>query len=219
MSFSDAQIYESWFESKVGASVKRLEDALILKLRKELSGKGLLEIGSGSGAFAETFELAGVSHYEGLEPEEAMLGFALRERSQYKFSKGFAEELPFPDNSFDVCAFVTSLEFVDDVYAAINEAARVSSGGLLAAYLNAESPVNMRRREKVRQNKASYPYKRFFSEDELVNVFAAVSARKVKSASAVFWEKENYPGFELFDRILTFSGLFRGSFSLLYAEF
>lgn len=52
-----------------------------------------------------------------------------------------AEEMPFPDNSFDVVLFVVSLQFVDDYRAALQRTAAVlrPGGRLIALLLNPAS--------------------------------------------------------------------------------
>lgn len=106
--------------------------------RKELLGrKKILEVGCGLGAFAERLSDLNIT---GLDSSEAMLQEA-RKRSNKIFVRGSAYCLPFPDSSFDVVFFVTTLEFLADYKKAIEEAARVleQDGKIVVMMLNPES--------------------------------------------------------------------------------
>jgi SAM-dependent methyltransferase len=66
------------------------------------------------------------------------------------YVKGRAEALPFADASFHAVLCMTTLEFVQDVDAAIREAARVTrrGGRLVFGVLNADSPWARLRRKQ-----------------------------------------------------------------------
>src|SRR3989304_7827873 len=59
---------------------------------------------------------------------------------------GRAEELPFPDNEFDIVSLITTLEFTDDPAKAIGEAIRVSRGRVFLGVLSGCSFKALHRR-------------------------------------------------------------------------
>ncbi len=52
-----------------------------------------------------------------------MLNYA--KKRKLSVEKGFAENLPYPDKSFDFAAFITSICFVDNPEKALKEAHRI----------------------------------------------------------------------------------------------
>jgi SAM-dependent methyltransferase len=50
--------------------------------------------------------------------------------------RGFAEDLPYEDNSFDTVALITALEFVNDPQLALREALRVARRHVILGILN-----------------------------------------------------------------------------------
>jgi SAM-dependent methyltransferase len=71
--------------------------------------------------------------------------------------------LPFADGSFDLVAFVTSLEFVADPAAALREARRVGRRGLILGVLNAASPLGLRRKLGARFRPSPYGPAHFYT--------------------------------------------------------
>lgn len=77
-------------------------------------------------------------HIRGIDIFSAMLHHA---PTEITVEQGDAQDLPFPDKSFDAVIFITSLEFITNEKKAIREAHRVlKAGGIfLAALLNTKS--------------------------------------------------------------------------------
>lgn len=61
---------------------------------------------------------------------------------------GDAVALPFPDHSFDLVSYVTSLEFFPDVKAALREGLRVARQGMLVGAINRQSLLGLKYRKK-----------------------------------------------------------------------
>lgn len=80
--------------------------------------------------------------------------------------RGVGEHLPLASAVFDAVIFVTTLEFVRDVDAALSEAARVTKPGgrVVLGVLNARGPWAARRR---RSEDAVWKSARFFSRAEI----------------------------------------------------
>ena len=85
------------------------------------------------------------------------------------FHRGFAEDLPFEDNSFNYACLVTTLEFVDDHYKALEEACRVAKDKIFLGVLNRYAIKGIQRRVKGVFIKSIYNHARFFSIWELKN--------------------------------------------------
>src|SRR4030042_729611 len=106
--------YDRWFDEN-----KEVYHSELLALKEVIpANKKGLEVGVGTGRFAEPL---GVEF--GVEPSDAMALIALKRK--IKVTKGFAEKIPFKDNSFDFVLFVTTICFLDDISKAFKEANRV----------------------------------------------------------------------------------------------
>jgi ubiquinone/menaquinone biosynthesis C-methylase UbiE len=102
------------------------------------TGARVLEVGCGTGAV--TRELAGwpgVAEVVGLDPSPTFLASARRHHppTNVEFLEGDARALQFPDRSFDVVVFHTTLCHVPEPEPALWQAARVlRPGGWLAVF-------------------------------------------------------------------------------------
>jgi ubiquinone/menaquinone biosynthesis C-methylase UbiE len=85
----------------------------------------ILDIGTGSGLFAEVFAAKGLQ-VTGIDANPEMLPAARQFVPSGSFQEGVAEELPFPDKSFDLVFMGLLLHETDDPAAAILEAYRVT---------------------------------------------------------------------------------------------
>jgi ubiquinone/menaquinone biosynthesis C-methylase UbiE len=107
-------------------------------LRKALKGRRhILDVGCGIGTFEQKLADLAIS---GVDTDAEMLE-AARARTTNTYCRADAAALPFRNASFDAVIFVTSLEFMDDYKAALDEAARVlqPKGSLVVMMLNPES--------------------------------------------------------------------------------
>jgi ubiquinone/menaquinone biosynthesis C-methylase UbiE len=96
----------------------------------ELSTKGgnirrVLDVGTGSGIFAEAFANAGLE-VEGLDANPEMLTAARELVPGVHFQEGTAESLPYPDAAFDLVFMGLLFHETDDRSKAMQEAARVA---------------------------------------------------------------------------------------------
>jgi len=76
--------------------------------------------------------------------------------------RGFAEDLPFDDNSFNYACFITTLEFVDDPRKAIEEACRVAKDRIFIGVLNRYALKGIQLRLKGIFTKSIYNRAQFF---------------------------------------------------------
>jgi ubiquinone/menaquinone biosynthesis C-methylase UbiE len=132
---SEHQRYDLWFERHIATYHSEL-----LAVRALLPWRGLgLSIGVGSGRFA-----APLGVQIGLDPVPAMLNYAMKR--DISAVQATAEALPFRNASFHYILSVTTICFVDDVIAMLNEAKRVLKlGGIIVlGFIDRETKLGQR---------------------------------------------------------------------------
>lgn len=152
--------YESWFVEN-----KTLFQSELLALRQVVPvGKKGIEIGIGSGIFAEQLNIC-----FGIDPSDNMLKVA--KKRNIEVIKGFAEELPFPDNSFDFAVFITSICFIANPTKAIREAHRIlkPNGNIIIAIIDKESHLGQILVREKNENKF-YKDATFYSVPEMIEL-------------------------------------------------
>ncbi|MDD2558740.1 MAG: class I SAM-dependent methyltransferase [Desulfuromonadaceae bacterium] len=137
--------YDEWFEKNHAVYAAELE--VIRQLLPSAEAKGV-EVGVGSGRFAAPLGIK-----IGVEPSEKMA--ALARKRGIRVVPGTAEDLPFPDNSFDFVLMVTTLCFVDDVAQSFREAFRVlkSEGCVIIGFVDKESPLGRQYAQRGEKSK------------------------------------------------------------------
>ena len=101
--------------------VQRVVD---LALKEEKKITSVLDIGTGSGLYAEEFSKRGL-RVAGVDANPEMIPAALSYVPEGEFKVGIAEELPFVDCEFDLVIMGLLLHETDDMLAALKEAYRV----------------------------------------------------------------------------------------------
>lgn len=96
-----------------------------------LNGKKVLDIGCGKGGVVVACALCGASEVVGSEPEEGEVEISKLRVKSYGLNnvtiiKGSAEEIPFPNEYFDLVSATSVLEHVKNPVKAIKEMARVT---------------------------------------------------------------------------------------------
>ena len=123
MSPADVREYLEFYETSLGREILGRE---VDYVRAWLGGcKRILDVGCGPGIFERGLEELDIT---GVDSSPEMLEVA-RGLADNRFVLGSAEELPFPDSSFDGLFFIASLEFTRNYRRALAEAARVLSRG------------------------------------------------------------------------------------------
>jgi ubiquinone/menaquinone biosynthesis C-methylase UbiE len=87
--------------------------------------QSVLDVGTGSGLFAEKFAAIGLQ-VTGLDANPEMLPVAQKYVPSGTFQEGNAEVLPFLDESFDLIFMGLLLHETDDILSALQEAYRVT---------------------------------------------------------------------------------------------
>lgn len=122
--------YENWFKAN-----KKLFQSELLALKQVVpTNKKGLEIGIGSGIFAEKLNIK-----FGIDPSKNMLKLARQRNLNADY--GIAERLSYSANSFDFVVFITSICFIDNPLKALREANRVikQNGDLIIAFIDKDS--------------------------------------------------------------------------------
>ncbi|MDD3605138.1 MAG: class I SAM-dependent methyltransferase [Kiritimatiellae bacterium] len=149
--------YAAWFEKHPAAY--RSELAAVRELWPD--GANGIEIGVGAGHFA-----APLGILRGVEPSERMRLQALKRK--IGAVSATAENLSFPDASFDAALMVTTICFVDDPQKSLQEMFRVlrPGGCAVIAFVDRDSPLG-REYESKRAESPFYRNARFFNAAEV----------------------------------------------------
>ncbi|MGC8855303.1 MAG: class I SAM-dependent methyltransferase [Anaerolineae bacterium] len=100
-------------------------DAVLAHTLDGLTAPSVLDVGTGTGIFAEAFARRGL-RVEGLDVNAEMLAAARQLVPQVTFREGLAESLPYPAGAFDLVFHGMVFHETDDRLQALKEAARVA---------------------------------------------------------------------------------------------
>jgi len=103
-----------------------VERVVCLSLENLADVRTVLDIGTGTGLFAEQFAKKGLA-VAGLDVKPEMLAAAQKFVPTGVFREGIAEKLPFSDGSFDLVFMGLLLHETDNALAAMREARRVAT--------------------------------------------------------------------------------------------
>lgn len=136
--------YQSWYWT-AGRRAAHLERELLQWVLARFPGAtSILEVGCGTGEFTRWF--AGLGYRTvGVDVSAPMLEEGRRLGST-DCVRANAGALPFADHTFDLVAFITTLEFVPSPVAALAEAVRVTKRGLVVGVINRYSILGRRYR-------------------------------------------------------------------------
>jgi ubiquinone/menaquinone biosynthesis C-methylase UbiE len=160
--------YDEWFVRHAPAYHSEL-----LAVRAQLPWQGLgLSIGVGTGRFA-----APLGVQLGIDPAHEVLSYAARRG--VSVVQGIAEALPFSDNAFDYALCVTTICFVDDAGAMLQEAFRVvkSAGVLVIGFIDRTSGLGQHYLVHQAEN-VFYRDATFFSAAEVEHLLRAAGFRE-----------------------------------------
>jgi len=161
--FQDAVSYEAWYNSPRNQFILDLEQRLMLNLLKPVRGRRILDIGCGMGTALQLFIDHGLDA-TGVEPSPYMLDIAKKKvGDRAELYRGFGEDLPFDDNSFNYACLFTSLEFAENPQKVLEEACRVTKNKLFIGILNRYSAKCFQIRVRGMFFKTVYNRARFFS--------------------------------------------------------
>lgn len=112
--------------------IARLEIGRVTELTIQgISVNRLLDIGTGSGIFAEAFAQS-IPHICGIDISETMLSFAHQRIPNVRFQQARMESLPFANKSFDCIFFGLALHESNTLHQTLSEASRCSKQRVVA---------------------------------------------------------------------------------------
>ena len=168
--FTDAISFDRWLNEPRNRFAAGMETRLLLEMLAPRRGESVLDIGCGTGVNLCTFLDLGLQ-VTGLDPSPYMLDIALRNAGKrVDFYRGFAEDLPFDDNSFNHACLTTTLEFVADPRKAISEASRVAKDRIYIGVYNRFAIKGIQRRLQGIFTRTIFNHARFFSIWELKQI-------------------------------------------------
>ena len=170
--------YENWFVENEYVFKSELE-AIKQLLPK---GKRTIEIGIGSGIFAEKLNIT-----EGVEPSKAM-----RERAKKRninVLNAVAENLPYPNKSIETILIITTICFVDDIYKSFSEAHRIlkQNGTIIIAFVDKNSPLGKIYLQK-KEKSLFYKEATFYSTTELIEILKITGFKTIATKQTIFGE-------------------------------
>jgi SAM-dependent methyltransferase len=172
--FHESRSYERWFNRASNRLAFEHEIRLMSDLLKPRSGESVLDIGCGIGECLTAFLNMGLQ-VTGLDPSTYMLDISFKKvGSRAELYRGFAEDLPFEDNSFNYACLFTTLEFADDYRQALREAARVAKDRLFVGVYNRYAIKGVERRVKGIFSPTFFNHARFFSVWELKQTIRSI---------------------------------------------
>ena len=180
--------YEAWYETPEGRRADALEkEVLGWLLRGIPNASSVLEIGCGTGHFARWLSRQGAAAV-GLDLSAAMLAQA-KGLGGVSLVQGNALYLPFADDTFDVAAFVTTLEFLTLPRQALAEAFRIARHGIILGVLNRWSPLGVQRRLAGLFRPTLYDTAHFYGVGELKRLLWSVAGSKAR----IVWRTTLFP--------------------------
>jgi ubiquinone/menaquinone biosynthesis C-methylase UbiE len=190
-----ARGYESWLQTPAGRYIDGREKSLILDMIAPRGGERVLDVGCGTGDHLLLFRRKGCD-VTGIDPSPHMLKLARQKLgSRADFHLGYAEDLPFSDNEFDIVTLITSLEFTNNPDRAVSEAIRVCRGRVFLGVLNKYSCLGFHRRIRGAAHPSIYHHARFFHIGELnAMIRSNLQGIRIRWGSVVFLP-EGWHGF------------------------
>ncbi len=166
------------------------------------SGQHVLDVGCGPGALTtELVRLLGPANVTAVDPSESFVAAARERHPGVTVEQAAAEQLPFPDDEFDVALAQLVVHFMTDPVAGLRELARVTRGGGVVAacvwdYAGGTSPLSTfwhaaRELDSEVDDESDLPGAR---AGHLTELFAAAGLREIEETSLEV--SAEHPSFE-----------------------
>ncbi len=143
--------YDSWYNSAKGKIYDRFEKQAIDKLLAGVSKHSrVLEVGCGTGHWSEYLSYKDFN-VTGIDVSAKMINIARQKHIRTgRFEIADGRNLPFEDESFDIAAAITVLEFTTEPEKIVSEMVRCvkKKGVIIIGVLNALNRYNQKRKNK-----------------------------------------------------------------------
>jgi ubiquinone/menaquinone biosynthesis C-methylase UbiE len=172
-----ADSYDKWFQehSPIFESESRLLEAM------DISGR-ILDIGVGSGVFADAIGKRSSVPIIGIDPSWQMLGIATRRHVDAIQAVG--EYLPFVDDVFDCVMMINTLSFLSEPHVVILECLRIlkaECGTIVICEVPSESSWGRYYKEKRMKKKRFFRHSQFYSVSDLCNILTSLDMHIVET--------------------------------------
>lgn len=184
--------YANWRRSTLGRITDELEQKLLLVRIGPAQGLRTLDVGCGDGVLATTLAAAG-AHVTGLDASADMLAAARRRADAagvaLELVEGEAEQLSFPDDSFDIVLSVATLCFIADPDGLVRGMVRVlrPGGRLILGELGRWNAWAAVRRVKGWLGSSVWRAARFRTRRELSVIVHQAGLKGVAVTGAIFY--------------------------------
>jgi SAM-dependent methyltransferase len=130
--YNDARAEDAWAEDEVSWGVWHIPERELRAL-PDVTGMDVVELGCGTGYIGAWLKKLGASRVVGVDPTPAQLETARRCNERFglglEFVEAFGEDVPLPDESFDLVVSEYGASIWADPYQWIPEAARLLRPG------------------------------------------------------------------------------------------
>ncbi len=173
--------YDDWFERH---EIAYQSELLALKQAIPIEKSGI-EIGVGTGRFAEYFDIK-----HGVEPSENMARVA--EQRGIAVIRAVAENLPVESASFDFALLVTTVCFLSDIPKAFSEIHRIlkPNGEIIIGFIDKNSAMGGKYERKKAEN-IFYKDAHFHSTEEITELVKQAGFGKIEYWQTLFTNGDN----------------------------
>ena len=95
----------------------------------------LLDVGCGTGLTTRTWDCKRT----GIDPSKKLLEKAIQQDKEGNYKEASAEQIPYPDNNFDIVISITAIQNFDDIEKGLNEIKRVGKDKFILTFLKKSS--------------------------------------------------------------------------------
>jgi ubiquinone biosynthesis O-methyltransferase len=140
----EANSYDSWYESKMGSYVDKVETDLAFSMFRVEKGMTILDVGCGTGNFSIKLARMGCKVI-GIDISDEMLEIAKKKSEEQNLDIEFYNmdvyDLKFKDETFDAAFSMAAFEFIKEPQRGIDEIFRVvkKGGHILVGTINKDS--------------------------------------------------------------------------------
>jgi SAM-dependent methyltransferase len=130
--YTDGRAEQAWARDEITYGIWNVPESELHAL-PDLAGKDVVELGCGTAYFGAWLKKAGAARVVGVDPTPAQLETARRCEEKFglglEFVEAFGEDVPLPDESFDLVVSEYGASIWADPYQWIPEAARLLRPG------------------------------------------------------------------------------------------